>query len=99
MSTVAFRPHVKVHHRQSRPTPILPVNYHWFLFVRLPEDITLLPLAAQLVVVEAATLRRRSYPSLGPFGLPVAFEFRQTESYSIYLNQAANFASDNEETA
>lgn len=65
----------------------------------LPEDITFLPLAAQLVVVKAATLRRRSYPALGPFGPPVAFEFRQTESYSIYLSQGANFAPDNEETA
>ena len=98
MSTVAFRPHVRVHHRQRRPTPILPVNYSWFLFVVLPEDIALLPLAAQLVVVKAATLRRRSYPFLGPFGAPVAFEFRRTESYSIYLNQGATFAPDNEET-
>ena len=98
MSTVAFRPHVRVHHRQCQPTPILPINYTWFLFVMLPEDIGLLPLAAQLVVVNAATLRRRSYPSLGPFGPPVAFEFRRTESYSIYLNKEANFAQDNDET-
>lgn len=76
----------------------MPVNYGWFLFVKLPENITLLPLAAQLAVVKSATLRRRSYPSLGPFGPPVAFEFCQTESYSIYLNQGANFAPDNEET-
>lgn len=58
---MAFRSHVRVHLRQYRPTPILPVNYGWFLFVILPEDITVLPLAAQLVVVKAATLRRRSY--------------------------------------
>ena len=99
MSTVAFRPHVRVHHRQYQPTPILPVNYSWFLFVMLPEDIALLPLPAQLVVVKAATLRRRSYPSLGPFGPPVAFEFRRTESYSFYLTERANFGPDNEETS
>lgn len=69
-----------------------------FLIIMLPEDIARLPLAAQPVVVNAATLRRRSYPSLGPFGPSVAFEFRRTESYSIYLNKEANFAQDDEET-
>ncbi len=96
---LAFRPHVRVHHRQDRPTSILPVDYAWFLVVILPEAITFLPLAAQLAVVKAATFRRRSYPSLGPFGSPIAFEFRQTQSSSIYLNAAANFDSSNEENA
>lgn len=98
MSTnAAFRPHIRVHHRYYRPTPILPVNYGWFLFVALPTDIVLLPLAAQLIAVKSAIFSRRSYPFEGPFGALVAFELRRTESYSIYLNKEADFAQDNEE--
>jgi hypothetical protein len=81
-----------VHHQQQRPTPILPINYAWFLIVVLPEDIGRRPVTAQLTVVKLATSRRRLYPSIGPFGRIVAFEFRRTQSYSIYLNEHGDFA-------
>jgi len=87
----SFAPHLVVHHRWRVPSPILPVNYTFFLAVALPENIAALPLIEQLTIAKTATARRRAYAFTGPFGRIVSFEFRCTASLSIYLNAEGDF--------
>jgi hypothetical protein len=87
----SFVPHLVVHHRRRIPQPILPINYTFFLVVELP-DISASPLIEQLSIAKAATARRRAYPFTGPFGHIVAFEFRRTPIFSVYLNPEGDFA-------
>ena len=87
-----FAPHLRIYHQYRRPTPILPINYQFFLVVALPEGIGALALSEQLSIAKTATARRRAYPFAGPFGHIAAFEFRPTPTISIYLNPEADFA-------
>jgi hypothetical protein len=87
-----FVPHLVVHHRRRVPQPILPVNYEFFLAVELPKDIGGMSLIEQLSIAKATSARRRAYSGSGPFGQIVAFEFRCTQTVSIYLNAEGDFA-------
>jgi hypothetical protein len=85
-------PTLRVHHRRRFPQPILPVCYGFFMAVRLPRNIASWSLIEQLNVARAATKGRRTYPFTGPFGPIVAFEYRVSDRYSIYLNPEGEFA-------
>jgi hypothetical protein len=87
-----FVPNVVVHHTRRVPQPILPVSYCFFLAVPLPQGSADFPLLQQLRIAKTATIRRRAYRFPGPFGPIVAFEYRVSERYSIYLNPQGEFA-------
>jgi hypothetical protein len=86
-----FVPHVVVHHTRRVPQPILPISYRFFLVVALPQGIAHLSLLQQLSLAKSATMRRRAYGFPGPFGTIVAFEYRVSERYSIYLDPEGRF--------
>jgi hypothetical protein len=86
MSDKPFTPYIAVHHTSRLPQPILPLNYGFFLFIPLPEEIASLSLLEQLLAAKVATARRLAYPFPGPFGAITGFEFRLSLRRSIYLN-------------
>lgn len=86
-----FSSHLRVRHSSRIPTPILPIDYGFFLIVPLASKVADAPVQEQLAMAQSASERRRAYPYRGPFQEIVAFEFRPTERLSIYLNADAKF--------
>lgn len=86
-----FVAHLVVRHRRRVPSPVLPINYTYFLAVTLPHGTVTLPMTEQLRAAKTATARRRAYPFTGPFGPIVAFEYRVAPRYSIYLDPEGDF--------
>jgi hypothetical protein len=86
----SFTPEIRVINARRVPSPILPVNYSFFLMVELPVQIATLTLREQIAMAKAATARRRAVPS--PFGEIIAFHCRLTSKLNIYLNPNAEFA-------
>lgn len=89
-----FRPFVHVIHRNPTPSPILPVDFSYFLRASLPSFTVALPLPSQLLVAKRATASRRSYGFTGPFGAIEALAFHRSQHVTIYLTAKGDFAGE-----
>lgn len=88
----SFWPVLVLHHKNPVPHPILPINYSYFVVVRLPEQFSRLTLSQQLKVAQQSLQVRLRYPFVGPFGPIIACELRCTEKMSVYLNKKGDFS-------
>ena len=74
-----------------RPSPILPVDYSWFVMVQLPGDFEEFPLEQQLTTAEAVVTARGERHYFGPFGFVLGHEARISPNTRLYLNRAGVF--------
>ncbi len=87
-----FQPFVAIEHWARRPTPILPVNYGYFLRTKLPCFAQGNGLKEQLAVARRAiNSRPNHYRYDAPFGVVTGFGCHLEEGLVVHLGPEAKF--------
>lgn len=94
MPTERFVPTLFVHHERRIPQPILPINYNYFLEVKLALGTNDLPLKDQMELASTVIRTRRRYRFDGPFGRVTGYALRSSPNVTVYLNAEGEFAGE-----
>ena len=86
-----FAAAIRVITSSKSPNPILPVNYDYYLRIKLEPALNYLPVQKQLDVAKDAIASRGGKHLYGPFGPVLGHNLRVTPRVNIYLDRRGDF--------